>query len=173
MEKIQIEILELPTEQDLEQINALIPQIARKPRLLSMEELWKIVDQKENCKVVVARDISREEKPIVGMAVVTLLWIPTGGPIAMVEDVVVDENWRGLKIGKMLNEKLIEIALLAGAKHISLYTNKKRVEANEMYAKLGYKKLEDINFYRINFEFQPSHPEEVAQALSKRVKRKL
>lgn len=151
MEKIRIEILELPTEQDLEQINALIPQIAKKPRLLSMEELWKIVDQKQNCKVVVARAKVGQKYPIVGMAAVTLLRIPTG-PVAMVEDVVVDEDWRGKKIGKMLNQMLIEIAKNTNVKHISLYTNKRRIEANAMYAKLGYLKLEEINFYRINFE---------------------
>lgn len=171
MEKIKIEILELPTEQDLEQINALIPQIAKKPRLLSMEELWKIVEQKENCKVVVARASLEAKMPIVGMAVVTLRWIPTG-LIADVEDVVLDEDWRGLGIGESLNKKLIEIALSEESKHISLYTNKKRVAANSMYKKLGYAQFEEINYYRINFDvFKPSKPEEVAQALSKRIKR--
>ena len=174
MDKIMIEVLTFPIKNDLLNINALIPQIAKKPRLLSMAELKKIVDQKENCKIVVACASLGNEKPIVGMAVVTLTWIPTGGPIAMVEDVVVDESWRGLGIGEMLNKKLIEIARKAKAKHISLYTNKNRIAANKMYAKLGYQKLEDINFYRINFDFfKPSDPKKVAKALEKRVRRKV
>ena len=88
MKEISIEVLTCPTLKDLENINALLPQIAKRPRILSMSELLRVVNQKDNCKVVVARASIGNEKPIVGMAVVTLLWIPTGS-IAMVEDVVV------------------------------------------------------------------------------------
>jgi phosphinothricin acetyltransferase len=169
--QITVEILKRATLKDLENINSLVPQIAKKPHLLSMSDLRRVMSQTHNCKVVVARAHVGRDKPIVGMAVVTLMHIPTG-PIAVVEDVVVDENWRGLGIGKMLNQKLIDIAAKAKVKHISLHTNQKRIIANEMYKTIGYEQLEGINFYRINFSFfAPSDSRDVANALSKRIKR--
>lgn len=168
---ITVEILSNPTEKDLQNINALIPQIAREPHLLSLAELNKVVMQKENCKLVVARAFQKGERPIVGMAVITLRPILTG-LLADVEDVVVDENWRGEGVGRAINQKLIDIARNSNAKHISLHTNKARVAANAMYQQMGYKKLEDVNYYRINLLLPvPSSKEEIDFALSRRIKK--
>lgn len=168
---IDLEILSEPTSKDLEEIDSLIPQIAKEPHLLSLKELQKIINQKETCKVVVARASVRGKKSIVGVAVVTLRNVLTG-LLADVEDVVVDESWRGEGIGRAINQKLIDIARNSGAKHISLYTNKARVVANAMYQQMGYKKLEDVNYYRINL-FLPlsSNKEEIDFALSRRIKK--
>jgi len=62
---------------------------------------------------------------------------------------VVDELFRGKGIGKKLIHKLIDIARKKKAKHISLYTNTKRVAANVMYQEMGFFK-KDANYYRIN-----------------------
>ena len=166
----EIEVLQEPTEADVAEINALLPQIAQTPHLLSLPELQKIVAQKDNCKVVVARINGFERNPIVGVAVVTLADILTGR-IAMVEDVVVDARFRGAGVGKAINQKLIAIANEEKAKHVSLYTNKNRLAANVMYEKLGYELKTEINFYRINL-VRPvaSSPEEVTEALARRVK---
>lgn len=167
---VKTEILQNPTEADLEQINALLPQIAQTPHLLSLTELQSIVAQKNNCKVVVARIERGDEHPIVGVALVTLVDILTGR-IAMVEDVVVDSDFRRVGIGETLNQRLIMIASEAGAKHISLYTNRGRFYANAMYKKLKYELKDALNFYRMNL-VRPiaSTPEEIAEALLRRVK---
>ena len=168
---VSIEILTDPTEKDFQDINALIPQIAKEPHLLSFAELNNVVAQKENCQVVVARVLKNGEKSIVGVAVVTLRHILTG-LLADVEDVVVDEDWRGEGIGRAINQKLIDIAISSGAKHISLYTNQTRIAANAMYHQMGYKHLKDLNYYRINLlRPTPSSKKEIDLALSQRIKK--
>lgn len=148
MGKGKVGILTKPTARDLIDINALISQIAERPHLLTMRELKRIVDQKKNCRLVVMRDHIGKRIGIVGMATVTLTHIPTG-LVALVEDVVVDEAFRGKGIGKKLIHALIAIAEKEKAKHISLYTNPKRAAANAMYQEIGFFKKE-TNYYRIN-----------------------
>ncbi len=143
---IKIEFLTRPTPQDLKDINRLIPQIAEKPHLLSMKELKRVTDQQESCRVIVARDSKTSQ--IAGMCALTLVRVLTG-LLAMVEDVVVDSNYRGLGIGQMLTQKMIDVAKAKRAKHISLTTNPKREAANAMYKKIGFF-LKETNYYRIN-----------------------
>ena len=142
---IKVEILKKPTGEDLRGINLLIPQIAQKPHLLSMKELRRVTDQ-ESCRLIIARDT--KESRIVGMSAVTLIYIPTG-LIAAIEDVVVDEKYRGMGIGRKLTQKMINVAKQKRAKTISLTTNPAREAANAMYQKMGFLKKE-TNYYRIN-----------------------
>lgn len=142
---IKIEILKKPTNEDLRDINSLIPQIAQKPHLLSIKELRQVTGQ-ESCRLIIARD-TRESR-IVGMSVVTLIYIPTG-LIAAIEDVVVDDKHRGMGIGRKLTQKMIDVAKQKRAKTVSLTTNPAREAANAMYQKMGFFKKE-TNYYRIN-----------------------
>jgi len=163
---LKIEILSRPTKQDLEDINALLPQIAKQPHFLTLKELSMIIGQK-SCRLVVARRKVNTKFMIVGMATVTLIYIPTG-LIAVVEDVVVDENFRGLGIGKKLTQKLITIASERKAKHISLFTNPSRKAANAMYQKMGFFKKE-TNYYRINLYLpKPASQKEIKRLITKR-----
>lgn len=146
---ITIEILANPTKDDLRDINMLIPQIAQKPHLLTMQELKRILAQgRDHCNFVVIRAKVGKKTHIVGTATVTLTYVPTGR-VAMVEDVIVDDAFRGQGLGRKLIQKLIDIARAKKAKHISLYTNVARVAANAMYQKMGFFK-KDANYYRIN-----------------------
>lgn len=142
---IKIEILRRPTNKDLRDINLLLPQIAQKPHLLSIKEL-KLVTGQESCRLIVARDT--KESRLVGMSAVTLVYIPTG-LITTIEDVVVDEKYRGMGIGRKLTQKMIDVAKGKRAKTISLTTNPAREAANAMYQKMGFFKKE-TNYYRIN-----------------------
>lgn len=143
---IKIEFLTKPTTRDLKDINRLVPQIAEKPHLLSMKELKQVTDQKESCRIIVARDSKTGE--IAGMCALTLVRVMTG-LLAMVEDVVVDNNYRGMGIGQMLTQKMIDVARTKRVKHISLTTNPAREAANAMYKKMGFF-LKETNYYRIN-----------------------
>lgn len=151
---IKIEILKKPTGKDLRDINSLIPQIAQKPHLLSIKELKQVTDQ-EGCRLIIARDT--KESKIAGMSAVTLVYIPTG-LIATIEDVVVDEKYRGMGIGRKLTQKMIDVAKQKRAKTISLTTNPAREAANAMYQKMGFFKKE-TNYYRINL-FLPKPTEQ-------------
>lgn len=161
-----IEILSRPNKNDLECINALLPQIAKRPHFMKMAELARIVNQ-ESCRLAVARKKIGDRHLIVGMAVLTLVYIPTG-LIAVVEDVVVDENFRGLGIGRRLIQKLISIASKMKAKHVSLHTNPSRTAANSLYQDMGFFKKE-TNHYRINLYLpKPASQKEIKKLLARR-----
>ncbi len=65
-----------------------------------------------------------------------------------VNDVVVDKDHRGRRIGNGLMLALIEEAKKEGASCVDLTSNKKKKIANKMYKKLGFKKR-DTNPYRL------------------------
>lgn len=146
---VKIEVFKKARLSDLDDINILVAQIAAKPHLLSFQEFTRVVKQR-HCRLVVARSRAAKKSAIIGMATVTLNYIPTG-LVAVVEDVVVDASFRGQGIGKKLIRKLIDIASRLGAKHISLYTGTgfSRAAANKMYHDLGFFK-KDVNYYRVN-----------------------
>lgn len=156
MAKSKIEILLGPTAKDLHDINLLIPQTAQRPHLLSMRELKILIAQGRHCKLVVARREIGGEMRIVGMAAVTFAYIPTGS-VAVIEDVIVDDAFRGLGLGKRIIQKLIEIAKSQKAKHIGLRANPHAPIANNMYKSLGFSKSAVV-YYRMNlFLPKPSH----------------
>lgn len=62
-----------------------------------------------------------------------------GAPYAVVENVVVDEVWRGWGIGKALMEEAVERARLAGAYKLALCSNLEREEAHRFYLAAGMK----------------------------------
>ncbi len=66
----------------------------------------------------------------------------------VINDVVVDENYRGRGIGKKLTEALITEAKKEKADCVDLTSNPKRIAAKAMYQKLGFKKRE-TNCYRL------------------------
>lgn len=89
----------------------------------------------------------RNEK-IIGILSIYFVRIPSG-LIAWAEDLLVDQPYRKWGIGRLLMEKGIELARELRARHISLRTNPKRVEANKLYQAVGFQRME-TNFYRIN-----------------------
>jgi len=67
----------------------------------------------------------------------------------IIEDVVVDKNYRGKGIGRKLTEMLIKEAKKRKADCVELTSNPKRAEANAMYESMGFEKRE-TNCYRLN-----------------------
>ncbi len=65
-----------------------------------------------------------------------------------IEDVVVDEEYRGRGIGRKLMEFLIKEAKKRKADCVELTSNSNRTEANAMYESMGFKKRE-TNCYRL------------------------
>jgi ribosomal protein S18 acetylase RimI-like enzyme len=76
--------------------------------------------------------------------------IPTGIR-AWIEDVVVDDNSRGLGIGIALTNEAIRIGHQKGARSIDLTSRPARVAANRLYEKLGFE-LRDSKVYRLSDE---------------------
>lgn len=65
---------------------------------------------------------------------------------AVVEDMIVDENYRGKGYGKKMLLELIDWARQQGVDTIELTSNPKRIAANELYKKVGFS-LHPTNHY--------------------------
>lgn len=68
---------------------------------------------------------------------------------AVVEDMIVDENQRGKGLGEKILLDLIDWAKKQGVEVVELTTNPKRVAANSLYQKIGFK-LHLTNHYLLN-----------------------
>lgn len=79
---------------------------------------------------------------IVGTTSLTASPVVFAGEIFQIQEVVVDESQRGKGIAKQLMEFAIERARELGAEGVSLTSTPKRVEARNLYAKLGFKEKE-------------------------------
>ena len=71
-------------------------------------------------------------------------------PHCEINGLVIDENYRGQGIGKMLIEKIKEWAKEKGTNKLSLRCNVKRTEAHLFYEHLGFKEIkQQKNFVKI------------------------
>ncbi|MGZ8222979.1 MAG: GNAT family N-acetyltransferase [Methylobacter sp.] len=83
--------------------------------------------------------VARQDSQVVGM--VNLLYtISTalGERVALLEDMVVSPNVRGLGIGSLLLEQAIQRARLNGCKRITLLTDSTNESAQRFYQKHGF-----------------------------------
>lgn len=90
--------------------------------------------------------VARSDNVIIGSLTLVLVRIPTGLR-AIIEDVVVDEQSRGLGVGRALNEHALEVARAAGAVTVDLTSRPSREAANRLYLSLGFA-VRDTNVYR-------------------------
>ncbi|MBK1438460.1 GNAT family N-acetyltransferase [Parapedobacter sp. ISTM3] len=85
-----------------------------------------------------------------GMITVCIYRAPTGRK-AWVEDVVVDEAYRGQGLGRRLTEHAIAFAKAQEVDLLSLTSNPTRIEANKLYPSVGFSRKE-TNVYVMTFE---------------------
>ena len=142
---IRIEELQRVTQKSLKEINALLPQLSKTPKLLSLKLLEIITKDKNTC-LVVAKDGSR----IVGMGSLVVFLTPHSRR-ARIEDVVVDKSYRGKGIGEKISKELISLAKKKKVKSIELSSRPSRAVANKLYKKLGFKQKE-TNAYSLSFK---------------------
>ena len=89
----------------------------------------------------------RSSKKIAGVIILTIFRIPDTKK-AYIDDVIVDEHFRGRGIATLLFEKVIAVAKEHNAAYIALTSNPKRAAGIHLYEKLGFKKR-DTNVYRL------------------------
>jgi GNAT superfamily N-acetyltransferase len=96
--------------------------------------------------LILAKDVSTGES--IGMITLVMYRIPykTKG---WLEDLVVDESYRGKGIATLLIEKAIEVAKENHLKKLDFTSKPQRESANNLYAKLGFEKHE-TNVYRLS-----------------------
>lgn len=90
-----------------------------------------------------------KDKQIAGMLTVGIYHSPTGGK-AWIEDVVVDETFRGQGLSKLLVAHAIEFTKSKGIPSLMLTSNPKRIAANKLYQAMGFERKE-TNVYRMKF----------------------
>lgn len=114
---------------------------------ISDEEIKEIVNSPSSSLFAA---IEKKSGKVVGMVTLLVFRIPFTRK-AIFEDFVVDVNYRNLGIGAMLIDKVIESAKEKGALYLDFTSRPKRIEANSLYEKLGFKKRE-TNSYRLNLK---------------------
>lgn len=91
--------------------------------------------------LIVAKDGER----IIGMG--TLYMVPKVGRLSSyIEEVVVDETYRGQGLGEKIVLELIQNARSRGAHSITLTSRPEREAAHKLYMKLGFKKRDTTVF---------------------------
>lgn len=124
-------------------IRRLTAQLDKDYKPLSDDDIKAMIAAK-NCFIYVARF----QNKIVGMATLIVYRIPYTKK-AILEDVVVDEKFRGQSIGTKLIKTAIAKAKKTGAYVIDFTSRPSRESANRLYKKLGFKKRE-TNAYRLS-----------------------
>ena len=90
-----------------------------------------------------------KDEQIAGMLTVGIYYSPTGGK-AWIEDVVVDETFRGQGLSKLLVSHAIEFVKSQQIPLLMLTSNPKRIAANKLYQAMGFERKE-TNVYRMKF----------------------
>lgn len=121
-----------------------LDQLTSKPMTLT-EEMFRQLLVSENSHLFFLHC----DGQIAGMLTVGTYFSPTGGK-AWIEDVVVDEHFRGHGLSKMLIAHAIEFVKSERIPLLMLTSNPKRIAANKLYQIAGFERKE-TNVYRMNF----------------------
>ena len=132
------------TDEIYEAVIRLVPFLGAHKPLPSRVDLTALVES-ESSTLLIAR-VADEDSPIAGMLNISIYRAPTGIR-SIVEDVVVDPEYRGRGIAKALLQEAMNLAREAGASGIALTSNPQRVEANQLYLRMGFKKRETNAYY--------------------------
>jgi ribosomal protein S18 acetylase RimI-like enzyme len=135
--------------EDLADINKLLKQLNPDLKKINWEHIKKVM---KNATVFVIRDHSpRHKKSSPRGKVVGKTLLVHGqkfaGSYGTIHDVVVDEKYRGMGLGKMMTKEALKKAKKLGMQHVELTSNPMRIPANKLYQSLGFEKR-DTNFYK-------------------------
>ncbi len=121
----------------------LLPQLSRTAPPLSRETLDEII--RSPCNHLFIATLGADKR-IVGALTLVHFRIPTGLR-AWIEDVVVDEQARGLKVGMALTRAAIAKSRELQAKTLDLTSNPGRLSAHHLYESAGFV-MRDTRVYR-------------------------
>jgi ribosomal protein S18 acetylase RimI-like enzyme len=142
---LSITRVETITPELLTAFERLIPQLT-KAAVPTPAELQNLIDSPSI--LIIARSPGADGE-IVGAGALGVFRTPSGVH-AHVEDVIVDEAMRGQGIGEALVNRLLQIAREMGLNGVSLTCNPRRVAANALYQKMGFKKWEtNVYWYEL------------------------
>jgi ribosomal protein S18 acetylase RimI-like enzyme len=141
MDGFEVETITAIAPSIADSIAVLVGQLSSSAKAPTREELETIVNAPGTVLLVV-----RQSGNLVGMLTLVTFAIPTGVR-AIIEDVVVDERYRGQGVAQALTREALARADAAGARTVDLTSRPSREAANRLYQKLGFQKR-DSNVYR-------------------------
>ena len=109
------------------------------------EEMVKQLIESENSHLF----FLMQDEQVAGMLTVGIYYSPTGGK-AWIEDVVVDEAFRGQGLSKLLVAHAIQFVESKQIPLLMLTSNPTRVAANKLYQTMGFGRKQ-TNVYRMTF----------------------
>ena len=137
-----IEVVDEVTDEIAEALPRLVRQLSTSAPPLRRADIDAVVSS-EASRLLVARDAAGQ---IVGALTLVVFPIPTGVR-AWIEDVIVDEQARGLGVGTLLTQEALRLARAAGARTVDLTSRPSREAANTLYQREGFV-LRDTHVYR-------------------------
>ena len=125
-----------------EAMQRFLDQLTTNPMTLTEAMFRQLLDSDNSHLFFLVKD-----EQIAGMLTVGIYHSPTGGK-AWIEDVVVDEAFRGQGLSKLLVAHAIEFTKSQGIPSLMLTSNPKRIAANKLYQTMGFERKE-TNVYRM------------------------
>ena len=127
-----------------EAMQRFLNQLTTEPMVLTESMFHQLLDSENSHLFFIMK-----EEQIAGMLTVGIYYSPTGGK-AWIEDVVVDETFRGQGLSKVLVAHAIEFVKSQQIPLLMLTSNPKRIAANKLYQAMGFERKE-TNVYRMKF----------------------
>ena len=127
-----------------EAMQRFLNQLTTSPMVLTESMFHQLLSSENSHLFFIMKD-----EQIAGMLTVGIYYSPTGGK-AWIEDVVVDETFRGQGLSKLLVAHAIEFVKSQQIPLLMLTSNPKRIVANKLYQAMGFERKE-TNVYRMKF----------------------
>ena len=134
----------LVRHEDGPQLVTLFKELTTDPINLQIET----VISDENCHAIV---LENEDGSVIGFGALAIHLIPIKGYVGRIEDVIVQEAFRGQGLGERLLDTLIEIARKQEIANITLNSSPKRIAARNLYLKKGFY-LRDTGVFRLDLK---------------------
>lgn len=126
-------------------LGRLLPQLSRSATPLTRSDITAL-----KAAPAITMLLARCEGTIAGMLTLVMFPLPTGLR-AWIEDVVVDEQFRGRGAGEELSREAVRIARAAGVRTVDLTSRPSRAAAGRLYERIGFKQR-DSRVYRYDFD---------------------
>lgn len=133
------------TPQLIQEVNNLLAQLSTRKPQIDVTTLQQIIDSPDTHLYIYYK-----EGKAAGMLTLASYLAPTGRKW-WIEDVVVDERYRGCGIGKTLVEKAVAEVKQYGGGSLLLTSRPSREAANRLYQRAGFEKRE-TNVYKKSVE---------------------
>jgi ribosomal protein S18 acetylase RimI-like enzyme len=144
-ERVEVEVLAEATDETVAAFGRLLPQLSKSAPPLTRADIARILSA-EAITLLAARC----EGTIAGVLTLVMFPLPTGRR-AWIEDVVVDEKFRGRGAGEELTRAAIRIAQAAGARTVDLTSRPEREAAGRLYERTGFTQR-DSRVYRYGLQ---------------------